>query len=190
MGIDDAPRVELTSRAAWRSWLAEHHVSSPGVWLVTWKKHHPDRYLAWPEIVKEAICFGWIDGRSRRVDADRTSVYVTRRSAGSPWSALNKRYVVELEAAGLITSAGRARIDAAKADGSWTFLDDVEALVEPADLVAALDAAPRARQFWAQLPASQRKRWLYEITSAKRAETRRRRIGGAVAACMEGATPP
>ena len=98
MSIDDAPRVEVRSRAEWRRWLEQNHDTAQGVWLVTWKKHHPERYLPWGHIVKEALCFGWVDSRTRRVDDDRTSVYVTHRKGGSAWSALNKGYVEELEA--------------------------------------------------------------------------------------------
>lgn len=185
VSIDDAPRVEVRSREEWRRWLEEHHDTSPGIWLVTWKKQHADRYVSWPDIVKEAICFGWIDGRSRRVDDDRTSIYVTRRRPGSPWSRLNKGYVEELESQGSIMPAGKDRIERAKLDGSWSFLDDIEALVEPADLVAALEASPPARSRWAKLSASARKRFLYDIKTARRPDTRRRRIAQVVAKCME-----
>jgi uncharacterized protein YdeI (YjbR/CyaY-like superfamily) len=189
MPIDDAPRVEVHSRAEWRRWLEENHETAEGVWLVTWKKHHPDRYLPWGHIVKEALCFGWVDSRSRRVDDDRTSVYVTRRKAGSPWSALNKGYVEELENHGLMTPAGRALIAAAREDGSWTFLDDVEALVVPDDLGDALGRGGPARDTWEAAPASVRKRALYEIKLARTEKTRRARIDRVVARCSAGERP-
>ena len=189
MGIDDAPRFEVASRAEWRRWLEENHETAEGVWLVTWKKHHPDRYLPWGHIVKEALCFGWVDSRTRRVDDDRTSVYVTRRKAGSPWSALNKGYVEEVEADGLMTPAGRRLVEAARADGSWSFLDDVEALEEPDDLRAALDADPAARRSWDATPGSVRKQALYAIKLARRASTRQARIERVAERCRAGERP-
>ena len=186
---DEFPQVEITSRADWRDWLAANHDTSTGIWLLVYKKHCGDRHVPWPEVVKEAICWGWIDSRTRRLDEDRVSLRVTPRKRGSIWSATNKRHIVELEEAGLIQPAGQALIDAAKADGSWTFLDDVEALIEPDDLVAALDAEPAARASWDGTTRSVRKRALYWIKTAKRAPTRAGRIAKVVARCAE-AQPP
>jgi len=91
--IDDAAVVEVESRAQWRAWLTENHASHPPIWLVTYKKHVPDLYVSWGEIVREALCFGWIDSRSRRVDADRTSVYVGPRKTGSTWRGWSCRRI-------------------------------------------------------------------------------------------------
>lgn len=187
--IEDVAHVEVESRAQWRAWLSEHHASADRVWLVTYKKHCGDRYLPWSDIVREAICFGWIDSRSRRVDADRTKVYVCPRKPGSPWSAVNKRLVAELEEHELLAPAGRAAIEAARADGSWTFLDDVEALIEPADLREALDARRKARAGWDAAPPNLRKRALTEIKLAKTEATRRRRIDKVVERCASGEPP-
>lgn len=188
MSIDDAPRVEVRSRAEWRAWLQEHHAEHPPIWLVTYKKHVPEHHVSWGEIVREAICFGWIDSRSRRVDEDRTSVYVGPRKPGSMWSRLNKTLIEELEAEGLLRAAGRRRIEAAKADGSWSFLDDVEALVVPPDLGRALEAASLA-PVWEAAAASARKRALLEIKTAKREKTRQSRILKVVARLAAGSAP-
>ena len=174
--IDDLPHVEITSRAQWRAWLVANHSQAEGVWLVSYKKHCGDRYVAWPEIVQELLCFGWIDARMRRVDEDRVKRHVSPRKPGSIWSALNKRHIAELQEKGLMTPAGQRLIDAAKADGSWTFLDDIDALIEPDDLVAALDASPEARASWDATKPSERKQALYHIKTAKRPDTRARRI--------------
>ena len=184
VGLDDAPRVEVTSRASWRRWLSRHHDRSDGIWVVTYKKHVKDKHVPWPDVVKEALCFGWIDSRTRRVDDDRTSVFVTRRKKGSYWSATNKAHIAELEAAGLIAPQGQAVLDQARKDGSWTFLDDVEALVEPEDLCAALDTSKAARAHWDDHDnASTKKRALYHIKLAKTDTTRQARIASIVERC-------
>ena len=174
--IDDLPQIEITSRAEWRAWLAANHTRTEGVWVLHYKKHCADRYVSWPELVQEALCFGWIDGRTRRVDEDRVKHHVSPRKSGSIWSALNKRHVAEMQEQGLMTAAGQRLIDAAKADGSWAFLDDIDALIEPDDLAAALDASPAARAAWDDTTPSERKQALYHIKTAKRRDTRARRI--------------
>jgi len=187
VGVDDLPQVQITSRSEWRAWLRAHHEQGTGIWLVTFKKHCGDRYVPWPDIVKEALCFGWIDSRTRRVDDDRTSVLVTPRKAGSMWSAVNKRHVAELEASGAMTEAGRRLIDAAKADGSWSWLDDIEALHVPDDLAQAL--ASGSRPAWDAAIPSARKRALTDVKSAKRASTRARRIARIVDRLTAGELP-
>ncbi len=174
--IDELPHVEITSRGDWRAWLEANHHQAEGAWVVTYKKHCADRYVAWPEIVQEALCFGWIDGRTRRIDEDRVKRHLSPRKPGSIWSALNKQHVAELQQKGLMTPAGQRLIDAAKADGSWIFLDDIDALIEPDDLAQALDASPAARSNWDDTKASDRKLALYHIKTAKRPDTRKRRI--------------
>lgn len=173
---DRYEQVQVQSRAAWRAWLAEHHADSPGVWLVTFKKAAGERYVPYEDVVREALCFGWVDGRGRGLDDERTQLLMTPRKRGSGWSRPNKRRVAELEAEGLMAPAGRAAVEAAKADGSWTALDAVEDLVEPDELRAALDADADARREWDAFPRSARRGILEWIVTAKKAETRTRRI--------------
>ena len=174
-------QVEVTSRAEWREWLAANHADSPGIWLVTYKKAAgPERYVAYEEIVLEALAFGWIDGQARAVDAERSSQLLTPRKPRSGWSRPNKRRVEQLEAEGLMTDAGRRAIEVAKENGSWSALDDVENLIEPDELRAALDASPDARRHWEAFPPSAKKAILAWISTAKRPETRERRISEAV----------
>lgn len=187
--FEELPHVEITSRAEWRAWLAANHAEAEGAWLVTFKKHCGDRYLPWSEIVQELLCFGWIDARARRVDEDRMKRHVSPRKPGSIWSAVNKRHVAELQQEGLMTPAGQRLIDAAKADGSWTFLDDIDALVEPDDLAAALDASAAARAAWDETSPSLRKQALYHVKTAKRADTRGRRIERIVERAARGEPP-
>ncbi|MEM8601362.1 MAG: YdeI/OmpD-associated family protein [Bacteroidota bacterium] len=178
--LDSAERVEVTSRAAWRAWLGAHHAQPDGVWLVTYKKHTGTHYLDYDSIVEEALCFGWIDSLPRKLDAERTMLYVSPRKPKSIWSRLNKARVVALEDAGLMTGVGRAKIEAAKADGSWAIYDSVEDVIVPKDLRFALDDEPDAAvQFEAFSPSS-KKGVLWWIKSAKRDATRTRRIAETV----------
>lgn len=187
--MPDYPQVQVESRAELRAWLSQNHTSSRGIWLVTFKKHCGARYVSWPEIVAEVLCFGWIDSRSGRIDEDRTSVILTPRRPGSRWSAINKRLVAELEAQGLMQPAGRAKVEAARKDGSWTWLDEIEARVVPPDLAAALDDAEGARAGWEQATPGSQKYALTWLKEAKRAATREKRLAQVVARCAQGQPP-
>ena len=175
--MEDYEHVEVTSIAEVRQWLHDHHDQAQSVWLVTWKKKAaPLKHVGYDDIVRELLCFGWIDSKVMTVDAERTKMIIAPRRARSGWSRSNKLRVAELEAAGRIEPPGRAVIEAAKASGSWTALDDVENLTEPDDLRAALDANPAARQHWDAFPRSAKRAILEWLTNAKRRETRTKRI--------------
>lgn len=178
--LDDAERIQPASRAEWRAWLAEHHATAPGVWLVTFTKGSGRATLPYEDIIAEALCFGWVDSTARPLDGDRTMMYLTRRRRGSTWARTNKERVARLAAEGLLHPAGLAAVAAAKADGSWTLLDPIEALEVPDDLAAALDAAPGARKAYESLSTSAKKALLWSVASAKREETRARRVAAAV----------
>ncbi|MDB5044828.1 MAG: hypothetical protein JWQ08_878 [Deinococcus sp.] len=167
---------EPENRAEWRAWLSQHHASARGVWLVLRKKTAPVPNLTWAEAVQEALCYGWIDSVGRKLDDTRSRLYFTPRRRGSGWSAVNKNHIKQLEAAGQMTASGQARIDAARADGSWTLLDSVEALEVPDDLQAALDTVSGALDGWNAFPDSAKKGILQWIVQAKTAPTRAKRI--------------
>ncbi len=183
--------VEVTDRATWRAWLAANHAGSPGVWLVTYKKSGATPHLHFPydDAVEEALCFGWIDSRGNKLDADRTKLLFTPRKPRSPWSAPNKRRVEALLARGLMTPAGLAKIGAARRDGSWEALDAVEALEVPPDLRDALAANPAADANFAAFAPSVKKPLLYWVTSARRPETRATRVARVVAEAAENRNP-
>jgi len=187
--LDDLELVEPASRAAWRSWLAQHHATSSGVWLAIGKKGNSVTTLTYNDAVEEALCFGWIDSVVRRLDADRFMQLVTPRKPRSIWARSNKERVERLTAAGLITPAGLAVIERAKADGSWTTLDDVEAMIVPEDLAVALCEVSGAAEGFSALGASARKMALYWIAEAKRPETRAKRIEQTVTAAADGRSP-
>lgn len=183
------PDFLAETRADWRAWLEANHAAAPGVWLVTYKKGSGRPHLSWDEVVEEALCFGWIDSRGNKVDAARTKLLVTPRKPGSAWSKINKGRIEQLLAEGLMTPAGQAKIDAAKADGTWTLIDEVEAMVVPPDLAAALAADPAAAAGWDAFAPSAKKPLLQWLVTAKRSETRAKRIVAVVAGAVAGRSP-
>jgi uncharacterized protein YdeI (YjbR/CyaY-like superfamily) len=132
-------------------------------------------------VVEEAICFGWIDSTAAVLDDDRGLQLLTRRKPKSSWTRLNRQRVADMEAAGLMTDAGRRAVATAVDNGWWTIYDPVEDLVEPDELAAALDANAAAREAWDGFPPSARKMMLWWVVSAAREDTRTRRIDQIVA---------
>lgn len=185
--IDDYERVTAPDAATWRSWLSANHDSSPGVWLVFYKAKSGTPSIDWGTAVDEALCFGWIDSKAVSIDEARYEQYFTRRKPGSHWSKLNKDKVAALEAAGKIAPAGRAAIEAAKADGSWTIMDEAEELIVPDDLAELLD--PDALDNFRALSPSRQRNILAWISLAKRDDTRARRIQQTAEAFRRGQTP-
>ncbi|MEL6345514.1 MAG: YdeI/OmpD-associated family protein [Myxococcota bacterium] len=173
---DRFAHVPLKSRAALRAWLQEHHTQQESIWMVRAKKHLTDQYVPYEEIVQEVLCFGWIDSHVRTLDADHSLLLLSPRRPKSPWSAVNKRHIEALLALGRMTPAGQAKIDAAKADGSWTLYDEVEALVIPPDLQAALAEHSGAADQFEAFSDSSKKGILWWLKSAKRPATRAKRI--------------
>lgn len=174
--LDDLEWFAADDRRQWRRWLAKHHGSRPGVWLVTNRKGSGRPILSYEHAVEEALAFGWVDSKGGKVDEQRTRLLMTPRKPGSGWSRPNKQRVARLEAEGSMAPAGTAVVEAARADGSWSLLDDVEDLVVPDDLGAAFDDHPGSRRRWDEFPRSVRRGILEWIVMAKRAETRAKRI--------------
>ena len=175
------PRVEVRSREELRAWLAAEHATSRGAWVVTWKRHVSGQHVDAATVAEEALCFGWIDSLPRALDDDRTMLLVTPRKPTSAWSAVNKRRVVRLLANGLIAPAGLAVVEAAKQSGTWTALDAVESIALPPDLVAAFEStAPLARANFEAFPRSAKRGILEWIQTAKKPETRTKRIAETV----------
>ena len=174
--MDKGERVQIESRRVWRVWLEENHERQDGIWLVSFKKHCGDKYVSYDDIVEEALCFGWIDSVTRKLDEDRSMLWLSPRKPGSGWSKLNKERVERTIAAGLMTPAGLEKIEAAKKDGSWNALDAIEALEIPPDLDVALASYPSARQNFDAFPRSVKRGILEWIITAKRVQTRARRV--------------
>ena len=187
----DAPLVHAETRAAWRAWLEANHAAATGVWLINWRKGHGPS-VGYEESVEEALCFGWIDSQGGNLDETRSRQYFAPRNPNSGWATTNKARVERLIAGGLMAPAGLAAIDRAKANGSWTLLDDVEKGVIPDDLEAALAGQPPAAPHFDAFPKSVKRAMLEWIAQAKRPETRAARIGQIAerAAINERAYPP
>jgi uncharacterized protein YdeI (YjbR/CyaY-like superfamily) len=180
------PLIHPDSIAEWRRWLTKHHADTDGVWLAGWKRASGETPLDYGRIVEEALCFGWIDGLVNTLDSGRQAQLLTPRRRGSAWSRSNKERVERLVADGRMTGAGMRVIEAAKADGSWSMQDAAEALIEPAELKAALDANAEARRQWDAFPKSPRRALIWWVMSAKRPETRARRVTTIVTEAAQG----
>lgn len=141
-----------------------------------WRKESGKTPLDYDQTVREALCWGWVDGHTRVIDDDRRGMWFTRRGRTSAWAASNKARVADLLADGRMQPAGQAVIDDAKERGLWTLLDDAEALIESPELTAALDADSQARAHWDAWPPSARKAALTQIAFAKQPATKTKRI--------------
>lgn len=168
--------VHPQNRDEWRAWLGQNHTRMDGIWLITYKKATGKPRVEYDESVEEALCFGWIDSKGNKLDDERSMLWFAPRKAGSNWSASNKERVERMIAAELMTPAGMAKIEAAKADGSWNALDSVEALDVPPDLEAALGAYSEAGQNFNAFSRSAKRAILEWIANAKRPETRAKRV--------------
>ncbi|QKJ20811.1 YdeI/OmpD-associated family protein [Microbacterium hominis] len=187
--LDDGERVEAVDAAAWRAWLEENHRTSTGAWLVRPRPGSGLELVAYEDAIRQALCFGWVDGPVRSFDEERGGLWFAPRRPSSGWAATNKARVIALEESGEMTDAGRRAMEIARANGAWSMLDNAEALREPADLAAALDAAPVARAAWDAFPPSARKLGIATVDMARRPETRSARIAKIVADAAEGRRP-
>lgn len=166
--------LHLETRSEWRAWLAEHHEKATEIWLVYNKKRSGRPRVAYDEAVEEALCFGWIDGLTKPIDADRYAQRFTPRREKSGWSDLNRRRFRRLVKEGRMTAAGRAR------GPSKASPVERSSSKTPPYIVAALRGHPEAQRFFRELAPSYRRLYVRWIASAKREETRQRRLSEAI----------
>jgi uncharacterized protein YdeI (YjbR/CyaY-like superfamily) len=187
---DDLPELIVADEGTWRGWLDEHHADPAGVWLVLAKKGTTDpTSLTYALALDEALCHGWIDGQTGTRNETTFRRRFTPRQARSPWSKRNVAIIERLLAEGRMHAAGVAAVEQAKADGRWDAAYAGQAGMEvPPDLGAALAAEPRARAMFEILTSQNRYSVLYRVESAKRAETRARRIDKFVTMLARGET--
>lgn len=177
MAILSGAELLLPDPPAWRAWLEEHHADIPAVWLVLTKKGGALTTLTWQTALDEALCFGWIDGQARRRDEQSSFQRFTPRGPKSRWSLRNVEHIDRLEREGRMTAAGRAAVDAAKADGRWEAAYAGPATAEtPPDLLAAIAAVPEAQAMYDALTSQNRYALYHRITSLKTEAARARRI--------------
>jgi len=167
----DLKTIRVTNRQQWRTWLSKHHTSSPGIWFVFYKAHTGIGSVPLEDMVREALCFGWIDSLVKRLDDDRYAVKVTPRKPTSKWSDINRTRWAELKAAGLLTPAGIAA-----APTTNTYAPRPVIPILPAYLSKALKANAEAWKFFQELAPTHRRNFVVWIHMAKRPETRERRI--------------
>jgi uncharacterized protein YdeI (YjbR/CyaY-like superfamily) len=164
------------TREEWRNWLKEYHNQKASVWLIFDKKTANINRITWTDAVEEALCFGWIDSRSKPINRDQYMQFYSRRKATSTWSRINKDKVKLLQDTGLMAPAGLKSIETAKKNGTWGLLDGVEALLIPEDLEQALNENQILYSRFEALSKSMKKQILLSLVLAKRAETRKKRI--------------
>lgn len=176
---DRFPRVEVASVAELHQWLAQNHSQNEAVWLVTYRKRVPAKYLTTDEVLDELVSFGWTDGVRRKIDDERTMQLISPRRT-KPWARTYKVRAERLIAEGRMQPPGMASVSAAKESGAWDQMNDVDDLVVPDDLYTALTATPPAWAFFSGFPPSVRRNILRWIASAKTAPTREKRITATV----------
>lgn len=184
----DTPTV-FKSAKAFETWLKRHHATSAGLWLQIAKRGANEASVTYLEAVEIALCWGWIDGQKKGLDKQYFLQRFTPRRARSVWSKVNVEKVAALVTAGRMQAPGLAQVEAAKADGRWArAYDGARTAVVPDDLIAALDAAPKAKAFFSTINATNRYAVLWRIQTAVKAETRARRIAQLVEMLARGET--
>lgn len=166
-----------SNKDEWREWLEKNHKKEESIWLIFYKKKSANFNLSWSQAVDEAICFGWIDSVKKSLDEERYIQYFTKRKPTSIWSKINKNKVETLTKQGLMSDAGLKCVRIAKENGSWTILDTVEKLIIPEDLEHKFQQYPNSKDYFQSLSVVIRKRLLYWVISAKKKDTREKRIG-------------
>ncbi|MEK6256062.1 MAG: YdeI/OmpD-associated family protein, partial [Chloroflexota bacterium] len=176
------------NRSEWRAWLSSNHDQVSEIWLVYYKKASGKTSIAYNESVEEALCYGWVDSIIKTIDEEKYARKFTPRKPDSQWSESNIKRVEAMIAAGLMTEHGMALVEAAKSSGSWDnpvtppkFGDEL-----PQEFLAALDENKKAKNFFESLSKTYQKQYIGWIVSAKRAETRQKRIRESITLLEQG----
>ena len=187
-GAPDAPQTFATRRA-FETWMDRHHAASDGLWLRIAKAGAEQRTVSYADAVEVALCYGWVDGQKKALDDQHWLQRFTPRRARSLWSKINRAKAEALVEAGRMQAAGLAEIARAREDGRWDAAYDAPRTAEvPGDLQAALDASPKARAFFATLDSANRYAVLWRVQTARKPETRSKRITELVAMLSRGET--
>ena len=184
------PQLFFERDVDWYDWLLQNHEQSDGVFLIFYKLELKVPTMRWEEAVKVALCFGWIDSTVKSLGNGKRRQYFCSRKPKSVWSALNKKYIKELIASGLMHERGMRIINDAKKNGSWSALDAVEKGIIPIDLQKAFDLNPDALKNYQNFAPGYRKSYLYWLNQAKREETRQKRITKIIEYCQNNQKTP
>jgi uncharacterized protein YdeI (YjbR/CyaY-like superfamily) len=163
--------LDVRTGKEWRQWLAQHHTSSPGIWLIRHKEHTGVESMPYEDVVCEALCFGWVDSLIKRLDDNRYAIKVTPRKPTSKWSELNRKRWQQLKAAGRLAAPGLAAAPTANTYAPKPSIPEL-----PAYIAKAFKTNPKAWKFFQTLAARNRRDFVVWIHTAKRPETRERRI--------------
>ena len=172
-------------RQAWREWLEKNHETEKSVWLILYHRDSRTPCVSYEDAVEEAICFGWIDSRPQKRDAESSLLLFARRNPASKWSQNNRERAERMIRAGRMREEGMHMIELAKTSGTWTALEEVQKNITPDDLQEALDASPRAKEYFLAFPPSSKRIILEWIQNAKKPETRQKRIDETVRLAAE-----
>lgn len=164
------------NRQQWREWLLENHDKRQSIWLIYYKKDSGLPTISYSDAVDEALCFGWIDSKAKPLDKNMYMQFFSKRKEKSVWSRVNKEKIERLTKEGRMTNAGFEIIEKAKQNGSWTILDEAEALIIPADLESEFQKRVNAKKYFLSLSRSDKRNILQWLVLAKRQETREKRI--------------
>ena len=182
-------KLEITSADELRAWLLENHNQSESIWLVTYKKVDPAKYVSREEVLDQLLCFGWIDGIRRKLDDKRTMQLISRRKV-QHWSKSYKERAAILIKKEKMHASGYHSIEVSKAEGLWNFMDDVDNLIIPDDLSEALSANPSAEAFFTTINDSSKRFVLRWLKLAKTDKTRKSRIQKLVTLSASGEKLP
>lgn len=173
----DIPIKPFATTTSWRAWLTKHHASSNGIWLRLYKKGSGKKTVTYAEALDEALCFGWIDGQRKKYDAESFLQRFTPRRPKSPWSKRNREHIARLTKEKRMTTAGQKAVEAAKKDGRWeNAYDPASTMKVPTDFLKALKKDEKAFQFFKTLNKANTYAIAWRLQSAKKAETRARRM--------------
>lgn len=182
MSAKNLRTLDVRSRHQWRNWLQEHHDSESEIWLLFHKRHTPEKSISYDDVVEEALCFGWIDSIVKRLDDDHYARKFTPRKPDSKWSAINRRRYADLKARGLLAAPGLERAPTSRSGDA----PRPSVSVIPSYIEKQLKADARVWNYFAQLAPSYQRACIGWIDSAKREETKGKRLREAISLLAVG----